>query len=457
MIVPEETIMSTATSEDTGSLTREPSKDFTKSKKTSAFKKIMRGIRKNGAMGAVAGPMLNHSNEETIQEEASAPDKPSKTVSIMKIMDGIRKDGALAVSVNSENAESTEAGAESVSKTAGLPPRPTAGGDGIVRMDKYGFLLTDKAPNEHHTPLHNDPDFRLHKWQDMLDRVPKSKTTISFSNTQSKVKYYTRRGLPDSMRRKAWTVLTGVDAIMAQRRGEYEGLVKRAEEEFERWRVNMEDDTSKMERRQSDVSALGDASVSNAVLETIDRDIHRTFPKHYLFANDGLEEDDGGSTGYGSVEDQEDMNNGDSDEEDDGEDEDSIVEGNGMTDENKLEKKKLFDDMIGRSLSLTGCGGLHNVRSGENGKIDDNTEKSVKSSSATDQSTTSGNSGSAEGHGAGQAALRRILRAYSVYDSEGVFHLMSCAAVCDESNFICSSVNCIGYSSWLLPGNEFHR
>jgi hypothetical protein len=251
----------------------------------------------------------------------------------------------------------------------------------------------------------------------MLDRVPKSKATISFSNTQSKVKYYTRRGLPDSMRRKAWTVLTGVDAIMAQRRGEYEGLVKRAEEEFERWRVNMDDDNGKMERRQSDVSALGDTSVSNAVLETIDRDIHRTFPKHYLFANDGIEDDDGGSTGFGSIEDQEDV--GDSDEEDDEECEDSIARENGMTDENRLEKKKLFDDMIGRSLSLTGCGGLHNVGSGEDGKSNDNAEKSVKSSSATEQSSTSGHSSVAEGHGAGQAALRRILRAYSVYDSEG--------------------------------------
>jgi len=427
MIVPEETIMSTAASEDNGSLARAPSKDFTKSKKPSTFKKIMRGIRKNGAMGAVAAPMSNHSNEEIIQEEAPVNDKPTKTssISIAKVMNGIRTGGALTVSVNSENTGSAEATAAATT-TAGLPPRPTAGEDGIVRMDKYGFLLTDKSPDEHHTPLHTDPDVRLHKWQDMLDRVPKSKATISFSNTQSKVKYYTRRGLPDSMRRKAWTVLTGVDAIMAQRHGEYEGLVKRAEEEFERWRVNMDDDNGKMERRQSDVSALGDTSVSNAVLETIDRDIHRTFPKHYLFANDGVEDDDGGSAGLGSIEDQEDV--GDSDEEDHEECEDSIARENGITDENRLEKKKLFDDMIGRSLSLTGCGGLHNVGSGEDRKSNDNAEKSIKSSSATEQSSTSGHSSVAEGHGAGQAALRRILRAYSVYDSE--------VGYCQGMNFI---------------------
>lgn len=431
MIVPEETVMSSAASVDTGSLTREPSKDYTKSKKTSKLKKIFRGIKKNGAMGAVAGPVSNHSNEDAMQEEGSVQTEShkqtlsQKTGSVKKIMDGIRKDGALnlTLSVTTENSAAENSAAEVTSeKKRGLPPKPpasAAGTDGIVRMDKYGFLLTDKSPDEHHTPLHNDPDVRLHKWQEMLDRVPKSKSTISFSNTQSKVKYYTRRGLPDSMRSRAWTVLTGVDVIMAQRQGEYEGLVKRAEEEFERWRTNVEDDTGKMERRQSDVSALGDASVSNVVLETIDRDIHRTFPKHYMFASNGLEEDDGGSTGYGSVEEPVEMDH-DSDEDDDGDDGENGALENEMTDENKMEKKKLFDDMIGRSLSLTGCGGLHNVGSGDNGKSNENADKSVKSSS-TDQSTTSGHSGSAEGHGAGQAALRRILRAYSVYDSEGKF------------------------------------
>ncbi|EED89192.1 RabGAP, partial [Thalassiosira pseudonana CCMP1335] len=63
------------------------------------------------------------------------------------------------------------------------------------------------------------------------------------------------------MRQRAWTVLTGVDVIMAERVGDYENLVKKAEED------------------------------SGVVLETIERDIHRTFPRHYLFHN-GLDEDE---------------------------------------------------------------------------------------------------------------------------------------------------------------------
>jgi hypothetical protein len=123
------------------------------------------------------------------------------------------------------------------------------------------------------------------------------------------------------------------------------------------------------------------------------------------------EEDTMVGSGGGSVEDSSEGMDRDSDdeeeEEEEGDPEDVRME---MTDENKMEKKKLFDDMIGRSLSF------------ENGKNRENNDKVVGSKSGGDGvSITSGHSGSAEGNqGAGQAALRRVLRAYSVYDSEVV-------------------------------------
>ena len=446
-----ETVMYT-NANDAGSITREPSKDYTssanKSSKTSKFKKIFHGIRKHGAMGA-AITTKEETESSIVSSTATTTVKSAKegnnaNGSMLKMIHGIRKDGAvgLTLSVTSENSATHSMPKESPSTNTNMLEKEPKEGS-IVRMDKYGFLLSGKdspkataagTHHHHHTPL-LDPDLRLNKWQDMLDRVPPSssgggggynnKKTVRFSNTQSKVKYYTRRGLPDSMRRRAWTVLTGVDAVMSQRMGEYEGLVRRAEEEFERWRCHVEHGEEgsggsgdKFQRRESEVSALGDASVSNAVLETIDRDIHRTFPKHYLFHNgldnndDEEEEEDGGdgSALTGSVEDPEDM--GDSDDEDDGDADEHEIAQNEMTDENKMEKKKLFDDMIGRSLSLTGCGSLNNVSHPEKEKG----EKTPSSSASTAEASSA--SGSTEGHGAGQAALRRILRAYSVYDSE---------------------------------------
>lgn len=401
---------------DAGSITREPSKDYTNSKsKTSKFKKIFNGIRKNGAMGVITSP------EEVTEPSISTVEaKPTREGgSMLKMINGIRKDGAvgLTLSVTSENSAS-----QSQQQQEPTMEEPSSK-ENIVRMDKYGFILSGDSPTagKHHTPL-LDPDVRLNKWQDMLDRVPSGKKTVRFSNTQSKVKYYTRRGLPDSMRRRAWTVLTGVDAVMAQREGEYEGLVRRADEEFERWRCHVDngEENDKMQRRDSEVSALGDASVSNAVLETIDRDIHRTFPKHYLFHNGLDEEDDGGdgSVLTGSVDDSEDV--GDSDDEDDEDADEHELVPNEMTDENKMEKKKMFDDMIGRSLSLTGCGRLDDVSQSEK-KMGDKSSSVASTAEASSASST-------EGHGAGQAALRRILRAYSVYDSE--------VGYCQGMNFI---------------------
>ncbi|KAL7489795.1 hypothetical protein ACHAW6_015512 [Cyclotella cf. meneghiniana] len=402
--------MSAATDETSSIGVREPMKEIHHpTKKTSTFKKIFKGIRKNAVTTAAAVP--DDDDEEIEEEGEEVPLTPPKSQEQLPT------------------------------------PSPQHLAEKIIRMDKYGFLLTDDCPpphedHNHHTPHFNHPELRLHKWQDMLDRVPKSKHhAVSFSNTQSKVKYYTRRGLPDGIRSRAWTVLTGVDVIMAERGGEYQGLVKRAEDEFERWRVGVDEQTphqNDVHRRISEVSALGDASVSSVVLETIDRDIHRTFPRHYLFHN-GLEEEeelhkrnvlgvaDGGAGSC--VEDSEDVDFSDEDDDHDY-DHDGGISVDHMTDENKQEKKKLFNDMIGRSLSFTGCGELRdNIPSIQmnEGATNGKAEKSLKSSITEGQSIISGHSASTEA-GHGQAALRRILRAYSVYDRK--------VGYCQGMNFI---------------------
>ncbi|KAL3799554.1 hypothetical protein HJC23_008681 [Cyclotella cryptica] len=400
---------------------------------------------------------------ESLKDGGSHHHPTKKTSTFKKLFKGIRKNAVAAPPSHYDHVEIEEEGEEvSLSPPKQPQPQQQPPPEKIIRMDKYGFLLTDDDDNNesphhahptHHTPQILHAELRLHKWQEMLDRVPKSKThTVSFSNTQSKVKYYTRRGLPDGVRSRAWTVLTGVDVIMAERGGEYEGLVRRAEEEFERWRVGVEGQAPRedekeeddVRRRVSEVSALGDASVSSVVLETIERDIHRTFPRHYLFHN-GLEDEEeeelrkrngggveGGGAGGSCVEDSEDVDYSDEDDDDHDYDHDGGLSVDQMTDENKLEKKKLFNDMIGQSLSFSGCGALHNVDTNmaslklEEGTTNGKAEKSLKSS-ITEGSIVSGHSTSIEA-GLGQAALRRILRAYSVYDRQ--------VGYCQGMNFI---------------------
>ena len=367
----------------------------------------------------------------------------------------------------------------------------------IIRMDKYGFLLEDeRSSKESTTTLRTTSDaldtmYRIKKWETMLDKAGGGGATAmaalpfsnnAFSNTQTKVKYYARRGLPDTMRSRAWTVLTGVDIIMSEREGEYEEMVARADEkEMER----------QNKRASMDTASGSMDGGGTSVLETIERDIHRTFPRHYLFHN-GLnddEDDDDNNPCHGKNEELEDEegielgleSDDDDDEDTDGntdtdvyddlkEDENTSSEENAVTAE---AKKQLFNDMIGISNAqmtaqmaklMVGvqhgisCGGLNSVEGGtlleaalkdDDKGNDDNMKKSSsehtsseyissdegnKSGSDTfNASSSNSSSGGGNGGGHGQAALRRVLRAYSVYDGE----VGECFFLMDETAVYC--------------------
>lgn len=185
---------------------------------------------------------------------------------------------------------------------------------GIIKMDKYGFLLDDdrcKNTNSAGSSANENSSAALRfgagdakRWETILDKVHPSSSSskkshhdnasfnssgsVSYATSQSKVKYYARRGLPDVLRQKAWTVLTGVDLIMAENPGEYDALVDRAEEEWNKMHdlesagdlsSSMEGFGIKTKTPNKDVSG----SRMGSILDTIERDIHRTFPKHFLF------------------------------------------------------------------------------------------------------------------------------------------------------------------------------
>ncbi|KAL7552692.1 hypothetical protein ACHAWF_015922 [Thalassiosira exigua] len=426
-----------------------------------------------------------------------------------------------------------------------------AGGAGIVRMDKYGFLLDDarcrpaqKRASAGSTesgggdslsdlPVHDVFGGRAaekpsaartrrtvvadeRRWENILEKVApgggggggggaNSKFGASYGATQSKVKYHARRGLPDALRRKAWTVLTGVDLILAENPGEYDVLVERAEEEWRKWHDLESADGDFSASCSSNVGGGGgggkegkkEISPLGIALDTIERDIHRTFPKHYLFhtVKDDDEDEMGSSlhkldesVGSGSaMDDSEAVGSDDDDDEDDddgggggdfddditmravymGQDPTRVVE----------EKMKLYNENVLSSLKDADGIGLARIdpnNKGEEGAaaerrparvVEDEDLKASQTSQgsldifgeeeeddenddgagegdedpgplrgragrrASAGSARSGvSSKEALGMGAGQDALRRVLRAYGVYDGE--------VGYCQGMNFI---------------------
>lgn len=291
--------------------------------------------------------------------------------------------------------------------------------DELPIMDKYGFLLDDKKRfkemennSSHHSEQEGDQtehiEDSLEQWQELFDKATASKGGPLPAKLHDKIKHSTRRGLPDSLRRRAWTVFTGVDQIMAQSKGQYEMLLKQADFEWNQWKRRASVDSSNgggSGLSVSDMSGLtGDDDSRleeyqnkrphHVVLEQIERDICRTFPNHYLFQ---------------TVKDEE------KEEEEEGKTDDEIESstesegGNSVADEIRRELNSMVEKM--NSGSLTDVNGI-SVAKIDGGKDNDDAAD-FDSNSTTTPSTSML---SEKGHG--QGALRRVLRAYSQYDSD---------------------------------------
>lgn len=84
-----------------------------------------------------------------------------------------------------------------------------------------------------------------------------------------------RKGVPDHMRGQVWQYLARVPQQMKQNPGLYQLLVKKAIQQHE-------EATQPYQPSMSDFKALNVKYFKN-IQDTIERDIHRTYPRHHLF------------------------------------------------------------------------------------------------------------------------------------------------------------------------------
>ncbi len=191
---------------------------------------------------------------------------------------------------------------------------------------------------------------REQKWERMLQKWSKYHDAKTKRNT-AKLKRRIRKGIPNILRGRAWTMLADVPTMMEKNPTRYEELV---------WSKDIP---------------------SQDTRDVIERDIHRTFPRHALFIEERYSDLSGGESSGGAEE------------------------------QNSLAVRLMkVDEYANRVFN---CGNPIN---------DVTEEKNTSLDNGDDLLHAKG----------GQASLRRVLRAYSLYDID--------VGYCQGMNFIAATL-----------------
>jgi len=140
---------------------------------------------------------------------------------------------------------------------------------------------------------------REKKWKQMLQ--PAEYKAIKASKPKRKKLYSrVRKGIPNSIRGKAWVTMAGVNIVIQQQEGVYAKLVEQscrdrdsnaADDQLEGiheallpFVVDIKGESGDNENGENGTSGEdGNEGPTNAMKETIERDINRTFPRHSMF------------------------------------------------------------------------------------------------------------------------------------------------------------------------------
>lgn len=148
------------------------------------------------------------------------------------------------------------------------------------KLDRFGFIVNmdndgqirEVAPAAEKTKVLAEADYkrtqrRIKKWEKMI--------TDWESKKQSKlVIKRLRKGVPDEIRAKVWMLLTNAPRKIKENRGVYDSLVRQA--------IVPMDIVTDSDSPEQELDFLQTKSFLN-VQEIIERDIHRTFPRHSMF------------------------------------------------------------------------------------------------------------------------------------------------------------------------------
>lgn len=315
----------------------------------------------------------------------------------------------------------------------------------ILNMDTHGNLLEFDERRKERVPSVAETtrtENRKKKWQMMLAGWSpwplKSQKGWKYKQILRRV----RKGIPDSERGTVWPVLCSVPQKIKDNPGLYADLVRRSV-------VHPE---TPNEATGSMISSVSGSTTANSlsfhhtksfrcIQDTIERDIHRTFPRHSMFCDDDNKSSSDDSNGG--------LRDGDNEKVGEVS---SLVDNNTLA-ESKDEENDDQSETYHVQTTINGfCGGPSDIATAIHElTTNDETKVEIVASSTTSTTTVStpqlNSPGAAslnsyhgregrdavmpdlvlEGRG-GQAAMRRVLKAYSTYDRD--------VGYCQGMNFI---------------------
>ena len=142
----------------------------------------------------------------------------------------------------------------------------------IANMDRHGNLLDeDEDDTKESVPTLEETkttERRVGKWDNMLDRLPPASHALRGGRRRKLILRRLRKGVPESQRASVWQWLGDVRTKIKTNPGAYQRFVEEASES----------------RPPTPPDAPSKHSKSfKTIQDTIERDIHRTFPRHSMF------------------------------------------------------------------------------------------------------------------------------------------------------------------------------
>jgi hypothetical protein len=156
------------------------------------------------------------------------------------------------------------------------------------RLDKYGFILNMDANGNVYPDSTDDediPSFAATKENERKERQwEKMMQTWTYTKRRRKLlSRHLREGIPDSLRGSVWILLGNVRRKIEEASLSYDDHVRKTLE-------STGDMVVKVPRMRSE-SLVNSASFM-VTQETIERDIHRTYPRHNMFHEDAISDND---------------------------------------------------------------------------------------------------------------------------------------------------------------------